>query len=77
MVESFGDHTGNTGIDDGRGAPGLAHQNISYEFSHDRDSLEMKRNGSKQRERARKRSVRSGCKLKFPNIVALRGEGEL
>ena len=34
MVERLGDDTGKTGIDDGGGASGLAHQDISYEFGH-------------------------------------------
>ena len=36
MVQSLGNNAGDTGVDDSGGAPGLAHQNISYEFSHDR-----------------------------------------
>ena len=37
MVEGFRDHAGNTGVDDGRGAAGLAHEDIAYKFfSHDR-----------------------------------------
>ncbi len=36
MVERFGDDARNAGINDGGGAAGLAHQDISYEFSHDK-----------------------------------------
>ncbi len=34
VVQGFGDDARHTGVDDGGGATGLAHQNISYEFSH-------------------------------------------
>ena len=36
MVQGLGNDAGDTGVDDSGGAAGLAHQNISYEFSHDR-----------------------------------------
>ena len=36
VVQSLRDDAGDAGIDDGGGATGLAHQNISYEFSHGR-----------------------------------------
>ncbi len=32
VVERFGDHAGHAGVDDGRGAAGLADQGITYEF---------------------------------------------
>ena len=35
MVKRLRDDARDAGIDNGRGATGLAHQNISYEFSHD------------------------------------------
>ena len=35
MVQRLGDDAGDAGVDDGGGAAGLAHQDISYEFSHD------------------------------------------
>jgi hypothetical protein len=34
MVERLGDNARDAGIDNRGGATGLAHQNISYEFSH-------------------------------------------
>jgi hypothetical protein len=36
VVERFGDDARDAGINDGGGATGLAHQDISYEFSHDK-----------------------------------------
>jgi hypothetical protein len=32
MIKGFGDDAGHAGIDDGGGASGLAHQDITYEF---------------------------------------------
>jgi hypothetical protein len=37
VIECLGDDARDTGVDDSGGAAGLAHQNISYEFSHDRE----------------------------------------
>jgi len=56
MVQRFGDDAGDAGVDDGGGATGLAHQNIAYEFSHDRIGK-----GLREREGTQKRvPVRGG-----------------
>ena len=36
MVQRFRDDSRDARVDDGGGTAGLAHQNISYKFSHDR-----------------------------------------
>ncbi len=35
VIQGFSDDAGHTGVDDGGGTAGLAHQDVAYEFSHE------------------------------------------
>ena len=43
VVQRFGNDARDTGVNDGGGAAGLAHQDVSYEFSHDSVVLNLDR----------------------------------
>ena len=70
MVERFGNDAGDAGVNDGGGATGLAHQNVSYEFSHDSVVLNLygdstARMGEKARaERRKQTKISRGPKVR-------------